>query len=91
MITAPCSNILLWDRGVGPRPQCTPGCRQALNHMAGSNYHRTACCDCQGDDMTARESVQCQAWHRNLQDICNFRPDRYCDVSKLTTMCGILL
>jgi len=85
-----CSNIVSWERGVGRRPQCTPECRRALNTMAGSNYQRTACCDCQGDGMTARERVQCQAWHRNIQDICNFNPYHYCDVSKIITICVII-
>ena len=81
-IMSSCSNILSWERGVGSRPQCTPECRQALNRVGGSRYKRTTCCDCHGDDMTASEGEQCQARHRNLQEICNFRSDRYCDVSK---------
>jgi len=86
-IISSCSNILLWDRGAGQRPQCTPGCRRALNTMAGSNYQRMSCCDCQGDDMTDRERMQCQVRHRNIQDICNFSPDHYCDVSNYNVCC----
>jgi len=68
-----CSNVIMWERDNGRRPQCSNECMRALMAMAGSGYHNTLqCCDCNHDDMTAMERRQCQQTHGNLE-ICGMQ------------------
>ena len=75
-IMSACSDIIMWERDSGRRPQCSDRCRQAIMAMEGSRYGRTQqYCDCEHDDMTAPERRRCQQHRRNFETICGMRRD----------------
>ena len=69
-----CSDVMMWQRDVDRRPQCTNECRRAMMAMEESRYSREQlCCDCDHDDMTPTERRRCQQHRRNFAEICGMR------------------
>ena len=73
-IMSSCSDVIMWERDGGRRPQCSNQCRRAIMAMEGSRYSRTQmCCDCEHDDMSPIERRRCRQHRRNFEEICGMR------------------